>query len=751
MDDNYGVIVIGGGLAGVSAALSAARLGCQVALVQDRPVLGGNSSSEMKVSIQSTSAFNPWARETGILEELFLEDRKRNHGSAALHHITSIWDLVLYEKIKQEKKLHLFLNTSARKASTSTQKGSKRIEEIECVQLGNEKVFRLRGKIFIDASGDGAIAHSAGAEFRMGREAREEFGESLAPEKPDEGTQGSSLGFHARDMGHSVPFEAPPWAIEYSSDNDLPFRPHESIGAGYFWLDIGTPFNTISDNEKIRDELLKHLLGVWDHIKNHGEHGAKNYALDWIGMVPGKRESRRFVGDYILTEKDVKAATLFPDRVAYGGAIIGIHTPGGILAKSEPPDPTYPHDLKTIDQRLLSIYSIPFRCLYSRNVENLMMAGRDISVSHVALGTTRYMGPCAIIGQAAGTGAYLCLKHKTNPRGVYQDHIDELQQLLLNQDCYIPMMENHDPKDLTRGARVTASSAAVLEFEDREREDKIYVWPMFRPLEKEKGEELTALRAQLFPVSSDHIRSISLLLESRRSEDTEVRIGLRQAKTVWDFDSEEDVVTGKASVSANSVSWVTFSLNHPLVGNSLYWVYVAPKEKIFWRYVDSSPVGAVAACKLINRWYYRKGSHLIKIDPPSRPYQPENVLSGTTRPERWTNLWVSDPRQAFPQSLELDFDEEKTFNAIYLVFNTDLNRVHMSTPPLWRAPGCVRDYSLYCWEKGAWKTITQVQGNYQRCQVHRFPSVASQKLRLQINSTNGVPSAHVFGVRVYNE
>jgi len=443
--ESYDVVVIGGGMAGICAAVSAARLGCSVALVHDRPVLGGNASSEIRVSISGANSRFENARETGILEELRLEDRFRNHDTDVNGETNSIWDIILWEWVTREPNLKLYLNTPATDAIMSN---PSTIEAVLARQMGSEKEFRLEGRVFIDSSGDGYIAYKAGADFRMGREARHEFDESIAPEVADKLVLGSSLLFESKDMKRPVKFTPPEWAYKYPTDDDLPFRNHSRITSGFWWIEYGGELDTIGDNDKIRDELWKVLFGVWDHIKNHGDHGAENYALDWVGALPGKRESRRFMGDHILKQQDIESATPFPDRVAYGGWSIDLHPPKGIYSPGKP----------AIFNGFPQIYSIPFRCLYSRNINNLMLAGRNISTTHVAFGSTRVMATCAIEGQAAGTAASLCRKYDVLPGDVYKEHISELQQQLLKDDCYIIDMKNEDEADLARKASVTASS-----------------------------------------------------------------------------------------------------------------------------------------------------------------------------------------------------------------------------------------------------------------------------------------------------
>ena len=740
----YDVVVVGGGLAGVAAAISAARLGSKIVLIQDRPVLGGNSSSEIRVPIGGagmevhTGAAKdlignmPWVRETGIIEELFTEHIAHDAVGHVEGKTRSTWDLLLYEKVVNETNIDIFLNTSAR--SVKLKKDS--IEELQCIQIGSEKAISLNGCIFVDATGDGTIAALAGAQWRMGREARDEFDEENAPPESDDITMGSSLMFHAKDVKRPVEFVPPKWAAKFPSDEDLPFREHSEIDAGYWWVEVGNPpFNTIVDNEKIRNELVKQLLGVWDHIKNHGDHGADNYVLDWIGMVPGKRESRRVLGDYVLSEKDVKSANLFHDRVAYGGFFIDIHTEGGILAKGCPPEPSWTGDIADFGKRVLfKPYSIPFRCLYSKDIKNLMMAGRDISVTHVALGTTRGMPTCEVIGQAVGTASHLCSKYKSFPKSIYKNYISELQQLLLKQDCYIPKLKNQDVHDKARNATVTASSCAQLEFPEGREKDGLHI-----------------MRAQLFPVSADRIDTISILIDSKCSEDVELTLCLRPAKDIWDFSQSEDLVCLKEKVIAHSFGWIKYKIDLKVIPHKLYWVYLSQAEGIFWVRSKFFPTGTLSAFKFMEKWKCQKHVYAMTIDPVSFPYEASNVIDGTARPEEWTHIWISDPNEPLPQTIEINFNKTITFNSIYLTFDTNLSRDWRFIPGLYKAPECVKDYKIEYLNGHEWEALTEIHGNYHRRRIHKFPCVESSKLKLTINKTNGKKSAYIYEIRVYDE
>jgi len=440
-NQDYDFVVIGGGMAGVCAAIAAARQGCRTALVQDRPVLGGNSSSEIRMHVCGADYFcNAGARrETGILEELRLENLARNPQRSS-----AMWDLLLHEWASREPRLSLFLNSVALEP---LMRDPAHIQAVRVRQLAAERELVLSAPLFADCSGDGQIGAQAGAEFRMGREAAAEFNETLAESAADRHTLGSSLMFMARDMGRPMPFVKPDWVPSFPSDAALQHREHGRYQFGYWWIEWGGQLDTIHDNERIRDELLKITLGIWDHIKNHGDHGAQNWALEWVGMLPGKRESRRFVGDYILRQSDLESGRIFNDEVAYGGWPIDVHPIEGFNS------PEYP-----CRQIQVPLYSIPLRALFSRNIANLFFAGRNVSASHIAFASTRIMATCALMGQAVGTAAAVCHARKLAPSQAAQSAIELIQQRLLADDCFLLGKKNADASDLARQAGVSAGS-----------------------------------------------------------------------------------------------------------------------------------------------------------------------------------------------------------------------------------------------------------------------------------------------------
>ncbi|NMA94829.1 MAG: FAD-dependent oxidoreductase [Clostridiales bacterium] len=430
--------VVGGGLSGMCAAIAAARRGIKVLLMHDRPVLGGNASSEIRMWICGAHGDNN--RETGILEEIELENRYRNPNRNY-----SIWDSILYEKIAFEENITMLLNCSC----NDLEMDGDRIRSIKGWQLTTQTWHIVEAKLFADCSGDSILAPLSGAEFRMGREGYDEFKEDIQPEKPDNKTMGMSCLIQARETNSPQEFIPPTWANKYLTDDDLPHRGHDihHWSTNFWWIELGGAGHSIYDTEKVRHELLKVAFGVWDHIKNRGDHGAENWTLDWVGFLPGKRESRRYIGDHILTQGDIEAGGKFHDIIAYGGWTLDDHHPGGIEYLGPP----------NIHKKVPSPFGIPYRSLYSKNIPNLLFAGRNISVSHAALSATRVMGTCATLGQAVGTASYIAIRDSLSPRGVYEKRIEELKQKLMDDDSYIPFNIRDVPK-LTKGARLTAST-----------------------------------------------------------------------------------------------------------------------------------------------------------------------------------------------------------------------------------------------------------------------------------------------------
>ena len=451
------LLVAGGGIAGVCCALAAARLGARVMLCQDRSVLGGNASSEVRMHIVGATGLSGGEemqnelREGGIIEELRLDLAVQNPQRSP-----ALMDLLLYDTCRREPNLTVYLNTTI--VSAVVEDGL--IREVRAERPSSEDAFIIRAKTFVDCTGDGRLGIEAGAPFMRGRESKAQFGESLAQDEVDAKTLGSSIMFQARKHDRPMPFEAPPWARRFTAD-DFKLRPYGQSGFdlgleyGYWWIEWGGCLDTLKDNERIRDELLAITLGVWDFVKNHSDIDASHWALEWIGFVPGKRESRRFIGQHILTEGDLLSSRPFHDAIAYGGWPIDTHPPEGVDAPNEPP---------CTQHHLPYLYDIPLRCCVSTGPRNLMFAGRNISATHIAFASTRVMATCAVVGQGVGTAAALALRQKVLPADIAGDGelVHAILQQLLRDDGYLIGVSNEDPNDLVRtAAAITASSSQI--------------------------------------------------------------------------------------------------------------------------------------------------------------------------------------------------------------------------------------------------------------------------------------------------
>jgi len=714
--ETFDVAVVGGGVAGTVAAIAAARRGLKTVLVQNRPVLGGPSSSECSCNsdgacINGAQEYvNRNARECGILEEMKLEAYYRRANGWEQH-----WSLVLREWAEREPNLTLLLNTEAYEVTMD----GRRITSVTARTLGSETTHRIIAPIYLDCSGDSFLGAAAGADFRMGREGRDEFGESLAPEKADKKTMGSSIAFRAIDLGHPVPFAAPPWARKITGDDDLPYRVHTNPKQGYWWLEYGGELDTIADNEKIYHTLLSILYGVWDHVKNGGEHGAVNYAINWVSAIPGKRESRRLIGDYILNQNDLTGHPDFPDTVAYGGWPIDIHPPEGVFGKGHPGSPPpfiFP-----------GTYPIPFRCLYSRNVDNLLMAGRNISVTHVALGSTRVMATCAVCAQAVAAAAVLMRKYGISPREVGERHIRELQTLLAEDDSVLPILPIP-----VKGLEAAASASSELTLRMPEPTSSE---PLTAPEKNTKDPcdvpPADRRRVQMFIASENVLETVKIMLETGDGAPDSLEAELLD-------DAEKTIATAPAPAVSGIAE---FHFRAPTVPGRRYAVRLPQ-------------VPGVSVClhrrylpglrRKLDGCYPDNDNWCFETVPPLRIYPATNAVNGLARPGADApNLWISAP--GMPQWLELDFGSRRSIGKVELIFDTNLDKPRYCGVPA----ECVRDYELQYLRNGRWETLTKITGNHQRRCLHSFAPVETEKLRLVVTATNGDPCARVYEFRVF--
>lgn len=795
---SFDLIVIGGGLAGLCAAISAARNGAKTALVQDRPVFGGNSSSEIRVVPHGSNHSNVWAAETGLIHEIVLADRAGNHDQFFDQGlINGLYDLHLLERAKAEENLTLFLNTSARDvdsepltpgtASTAlpTSNGlgriggePRRIVAVLASQLGSEREFRLEARHFLDATGDGTVGFLAGADFRYGREGRAEFNEPLAPLQPDDVTMGSTITMRARDVGRPVPYVAPPWIAQYRTPEDFGpgrFLPHlhSPVYGGYWWMEVCNPYHQISDNAAIRDELHRHVLGVWNYIKNHSDirEKATPYVLEWIGMVPGKRESRRLMGDVVLTEHDCHADRAWPDTIGFAGWWIDLHIKGGVLNKSEPAerenaDAHYKHWIR------VPLFTLPLRAHYSRNIENLWMAGRCLSTTHAALGSVRVMQTLAHLGQNVGIAAAYALRHDLTPRQTADPsgvHIGILQQRILRQDGRLPGIARRDPADLAPSARVSATSQAPF-LSDAPNEQ----WLFWLGSKSRPGHPRHPALGMIVPLTHDRLDRVAFFLESHAGTLQTITVGLQSVDSIWDRPDQPFIASTTLDVPAGHHGWLEAELNATIMPGQSHRVVLSGGEDIGWTTSMAWPTGTMmnylhvgpggpeeknkcfatfseGECQIpaYRHWRQQRVPMTLRLSPSPLPFGPENVLSGPSSPERMPHLWVSDAAQPLPQFLEFRWEEARTISVVEIIFDTQLAEFHQMAEGFSRPSVCAKDWRLLAENEGKWREVFSETGNYLRKRFAHFATITTPALRLEVLATNGAPEARIFEVRCY--
>ncbi len=407
-NSKFDLVVVGGGMAGCCTAVSAARLGLQVALIQDRPVLGGNNSSEPRVHLGGETNLPPYPRIGDIVKEL----DPGHQGNAQPAEFYG--DDKKLSVIQAEANITLFLNTHANKVETA----DNRIVSVTASNIRTSEELRFEAPLFADCTGDGTIGFLAGADYRTGRESRTETGESMAPEEPDDMTMGASAMWYSKDTAAPSPFPECPWALQFTEETC------QRATRGEWNWECGLGWDQIDEFEAVRDHALRAIYGNWAFQKNHAKDKAKyaNLQLDWVAHIAGKRESRRLLGDVILQQQDIQDRTRFADAIVTTTWSIDLHFPQPANSQQFPG-----MEFRTVcTQPAIKPYPIPYRCLYSRNIDNLFMAGRHISVTHVALGTVRVMRTTGMMGEAVGMAAAVCKTQNTTPRGVFKQHLPEL-------------------------------------------------------------------------------------------------------------------------------------------------------------------------------------------------------------------------------------------------------------------------------------------------------------------------------------
>lgn len=768
LEENYEVVVCGGGMAGYSAAMAAARQGKKTCLIQNRPVFGGNCSSEIGVTIHGAAAFHAYARETGIISELLIEERSVNHAEIYENGwINSVWDMVMYDLAVKEDALTFYLNTEVVGVNLSS--NGKAIKSVTANIQNAETQLTVNGDIFIDCTGDGVIADKAGCEWRMGSESKEEFNEIHAPEKASSDVMGNSIHFRAKDMGRPVPYQAPEWAVKHEDPAYFYEQgriPKDKRG-GFWWIEIGVPHHTIYDNENIRHELTRHTLGIWDWMKNHDpimKEQTKNYALDWIGQVPGKRESRRIMGEYLVTENDIQEKKVFEDEVGFGGWFVDLHTPGGLLAEhAEASAATDGEEYNTFDEYMVKSYcgpyGYPLRSLIAKDVDNLMMAGRNISATHAALGTLRVMGTTAIMGEATGVAAAVALNNKVGLKIVPSKYIKEVQQKLLRGGCFLPNFKNEDIKDLALKAKVTASSTDKLYGagpESTGAHEGLNVWtdqPQYH------NEVLETIKGQIIAVGGTNIETLSVCLTNLTEETQTVEAYVHSIGHIWDYrvSPAEPLAKTVLTVPVGERVWVDWNVGltveNGLIDNQYIRLDLGVNTNVEWKEAGCVIPGHTAMYQIGEnkmRRYYNGNTLSFKVAPAQDCFHAKNVISGVTRPHEYTNVWMSDRNFPLDQWVNLSWDAQQDIEQVELTFPGHLLREYHAYAPFYRDPQCPKDYEIWVLENENWIKVVNVENNYQRQRKHFLDKTYSAKeIKIVVKSTNGDTRACIYEVRVY--
>ncbi|WP_406497797.1 FAD-dependent oxidoreductase [Streptomyces sp. NBC_00846] len=754
---HYDIAVIGGGLAGTCAAIAAARLGRRVALVNNRPVLGGNASSEIRVWVCGATAHgvHRWARETGIMGELYTENQYRNPEGNPYY-----WDQVVLDAVRAEPNIDLYLNTDVREVDASGPDDSREVHSCTGWMVGSERRITFHARQFLDCTGDGLLGHLAGARYRIGREARTEFDEPWAPAEADQALLGSTILFHTRDTGRPVKFVPPAYAKDLSTTPIL----HNRIlstgdnGCDYWWIEWGGELDTVHDNERIRDELQAVIMGIWDHIKNSGQFpDAANLTLEWVGSLPGKREYRRFLGDYVLTQQDILQQRQFADRIAFGGWSVDLHPVQGMYA-----------DEPGARQRYADgIFHIPLRSLYSANVTNLHFAGRNISATHIAFGATRVMATCATLGEAAGTAAALCVAEGLTPRELATTRPELVRHTLLRQDASVIGLADDDPDNLARTARVTASSHLTRLAAEPTPATPGTPYPLTRDL------------ALLLPVDPA-LDTVDLLVHGApNGQSRELTVELWSTGHPENAVPTDHLLTTTVTVPSDGPHWVTARLDHhpDTPRNAILIVRACADTALVLLPERTDGVLALrrkaegdAAVdhdipeedgQLVLEWQargLRRQTFAFRAAPDTMAFHPERAVGGYQRPYGGPHMWSSAPEDA-AEWLRLDWHDEQELAETRLVFDDDvdeyLNNLHRHRTPYEVMPELVRDYRIQSRDAaGTWHTLLTVTDNRRRHRVHELKAadgspVRTDALRLVVDATHGARHAHVIAFKAY--
>ncbi len=724
--------VIGGGPAGFASAVSASRLGMKTILVTDRPAIGGNHGQEVRVCI-SGAGHRPWMRytdETGVMHEALQRWGYRSRCANGLKNWIDM-DIVYGEMIDAEDNLRVIFNTLINDVELDN---AGRIVSVSGNQSRSEKHYTIKAPLFADCTGDSTVGYLAGADFRLGREAKNEFNEPGAPEKEDSTTMGATLCFSSRSAGKPVDFVPVKGAINFHDwkPEDFPYvgkawsqRPDGEFGM-LWWAEVGGLINQISSAPDIELECRKVVLGIWDYIKNSGKfQKVEEQYIDWMAALPGKRESRRLLGDYIINENDLWEQNDFTDAVGFTGYMIDVHPAGGYKN---------PNWAGSVHRFQPGASDIPLRSLYSRNIPNLFMAGRNISTTQQGMGSTRVAGTCAVTGQSIAHAAKICTSENTMPGKLTGGQVKKVQQLLLRSDCSIHGYTIRD--DLLQKAKVSASSVRPF---------SLTAGNQSIPLEKAQG--------VFIPNSADVVNEVELFFETDKP--AEIKLAFYTCNRDRNY-RLNNLICEKAFEIKES-GWQKIALGiKPGAGQKIICV-ILPAVGVSLkasedRLTSVLPVTFETDNKETIPCYetpYKVNNltPLFKISPEQDLFAAESVTDGYIRPLSLPHVWSSGSLKDGAQSIEFEFENETEISRIELVFNSDQDVDHMIDLDVCSL--LVKSFRLEAIANEDNIELAADNNNFIRFRTFDFAPVKVRKLKLTITESWGHDHAEVFSIRAY--
>jgi len=653
--------------------------------------------------------------------------------------------------VKAEQNLSCFFNTIINEVEVDSA-----TNQIKCVKgytSGSEIWHTFTAPFFADCTGDATVGALAGAPFRMGVEAKSEFNESMCKEEAQPFCMGGSVQFHTIDTRGAKPFIKPEWVKldlnhkDFNSTRPVTQDFYKNNG-GYWWIEIGGDTDTVHDTENIFEGAREIALATWDYLKNKSslKEELVNYELDWVAPIAGKRESRRLEGDYILTMGDIVPPRHFDDAIAFGGWGFDHHPPKGF----------YDFEIGSFHTYHPSPYNIPLRSLYSRHINNLFMAGRNMSATHYALSSTRVMFTTAQLGEAVGMAAANCIKKNQLPRQIIQSKsITDVQNDLIKNDHHLHNWPISLTDDIAPTAKVTASS--VLSSPD--------------VLESFETELLKEDKMILFPVVTDQLESIDIYVDAL--ENCELDVELFQGPETKSTFPTDLIWSGKVPVSKGELQWVSIPTGCKIarpgwhflvvksntnialhdgkanVGTSNY--SLRPEDPIR---PDPSSKWHTGKAALYGKGEFQNKTFCFQLHPSQPVYQPENIINQYARPTNKPNMWASEITDfTKPEWIELCWDTLRSPRQIHVIFDSMLD-FHFNQK--WGGyknnvlPAIVKHYRLWAYDsQGNKNLINEIKNNYQRLCKHHCELKDVKSVRLEILATNGLNRAHVYALRVF--